>query len=95
MLAEGKTQKEIASHMGVAPSSVSTWLKNHRNGVVPKTEDKPTVEKKCPTCRYRDKPSKGNCNYLTITGHSRPCLVEGCTVYEKGNPVKTVAGLSL
>lgn len=85
MLQEGKTQKQIAEHFGVSPGTMSIWVKHYRAA---------EAGRRCGTCKYREmNKSLGNCNYLGITGHSRGCDPEHCTVYEKGNPVKRkVAG---
>lgn len=41
---------------------------------------------KCDTCIYRAvKNMPWKCEYICITGHSRPCDVDNCIVYKKGN----------
>lgn len=81
LLAEGKTQSEIAKIFGVKSSTMSIWVKKHKEDA--------DADRKCGTCKYRDNtPGRGRCNYLTITGHSRGCSAENCSVYEAGEPGK-------
>ena len=81
LLAEGKTQREMAEIFGVKSSTMSIWVKKHKEDM--------EAGRKCGTCKYRDNtPGRGRCNYLTITGHSRGCSAENCSVYEEGEPRK-------
>lgn len=81
LLAEGKTQREMAEIFGVKSSTMSIWVKKHKEDM--------EAGRKCGTCKYRDNtPGRGRCNYLTITGHSRGCSAENCSVYEEGEPGK-------
>lgn len=81
LLAEGKTQREMAETLGVKQSTMSIWVKKHKEDM--------EAGRKCGTCKYRDNtPGRGRCNYLTITGHSRGCSAENCSVYEEGEPGK-------
>ena len=78
---EGKTHREMAQTLGVKPSTMSIWVKKHKEDI--------EAGRKCGTCKYRDNtPGRGRCNYLTITGHSRGCSAENCSVYEAGEPRK-------
>ena len=59
---------------------------NTKHGIV---QAKTAAKRKCGTCRFRQTtPYCGNCNYLSIAGHSRGCPIIGCTRYEKGTPPK-------
>lgn len=43
----------------------------------------------CRGCIYKARPGAGyGCDYLLITGHSRGCPVEGCTVKETAGQVR-------
>lgn len=80
LLLQGRTSKEIAEFLHVAPSTVGLWIKNNNlqghKTAIPK--------KRCNTCRYREaSKTAGNCDYLRKVGHSRGCPVLGCTEYVK------------
>ncbi len=80
LLLQGRTSKEIAEFLHVAPSTVGLWVKNN-NLQGYKT---PLPKKRCNTCRYREaSKTAGNCDYLRKVGHSRGCPVLGCTEYSK------------
>lgn len=80
LLLQGRTNKEIADFLHVAPSTISFWIwKNNLQEY--KT---PSPKKRCSTCRYREaSKTAGNCDYLRKVGHSRGCPVLGCTEYVK------------
>ena len=40
--------------------------------------------KLCRTCRYRAGNGKRGCDFMYLTGQSRGCDVDECTVYKKG-----------
>lgn len=90
LVGKGLSRQEIADAMGVSYPTVTRWLKDCGLTTVPPEKKKPAqTGKKCSTCKYRDgQPGRGSCNYLSITGHSRGCSPEDCTVYEAGNPDK-------
>lgn len=80
LLLQGRTAKEIAEFLHVAPSTVGIW--NRKNNLQEYKTSQP--QKRCDTCKYREmNKTAGNCDYLRKTGHSRRCPVRGCTVYEK------------
>lgn len=80
LLIQGRTAKEIAEFLHVAPSTVRLWIKNN-NLEEYKT---PLPKKRCSTCRYREaSKTAGNCDYLRKVGHSRGCPVLECTEYAK------------
>ena len=72
-------------------STVYSWL-NPDKCKKPKPESKTASNAdrhKCRTCMFR---ATGNtkgagCSYIEITGHSRGCSVEECSVYQKGDAV--------
>lgn len=80
LLLQGRTNKEIADFLHVAPSTISFWIwKNDLQEY--KT---PIPKKRCNTCRCREaRKTAGNCDYLRKVGHSRGCPVLGCTEYAK------------
>ena len=85
LLIQGRTAKEIAEFLHVAPSTVGLWIKNN-NLEEYKT---PLPKKRCNTCRYREaSKTAGNCDYLRKVGHSRGCPVLGCTEYVKDDRLK-------
>lgn len=90
LVGKGLSRQEIADAMGVSYPTVTRWLKDCGLTTVTPTKREPALTgKKCSTCKYRDgQPGRGSCNYLSITGHSRGCSPEDCTVYEAGNPDK-------
>lgn len=84
LLLQGRTNKEIADFLHVAPSTISFWIwKNNLQ------EYKTSLPKKrCNTCRYREaNKTAGSCDYLRKVGHSRGCPVLGCTEYVKDNRI--------
>lgn len=85
LLLQGRTNKEIADFLHVAPSTISFWIwKNDLQEY--KT---PIPKKRCNTCRYREaSKTAGNCDYLRKVGHSRGCPVPGCTEYVKDDRLK-------
>lgn len=85
LLLQGRTNKEIADFLHVAPSTISFWIwKNDLQEY--KT---PIPKKRCNTCRYREaSKTAGNCDYLRKVGHSRGCPVLGCTEYVKDDRLK-------
>lgn len=88
---EGKGAAEIARLIDAKYSTVYSWL-NPDKCKKPKPENKTASNAdrhKCRTCMFR---ATGNtrgagCSYIEITGHSRKCSVEECSVYQKGNAV--------
>lgn len=88
---EGKGAAEIARLIDAKYSTVYSWL-NPDKCKKPKPENKTASNAdrhKCRTCMFR---ATGNtrgagCSYIEITGHSRGCSVEECSVYQKGNAV--------
>lgn len=88
---EGKGAAEIARLIDAKYSTVYSWL-NPDKCKKPKLENKTASNAdrhKCRTCMFR---ATGNtkgagCSYIEITGHSRGCSVEECSVYQKGNVV--------
>lgn len=88
---EGKGAAEIARMIDAKYSTVYSWL-NPDKCKKPKPESKTASNAdrhKCRTCMFR---ATGNtkgagCSYIEITGHSRKCSVEECSVYQKGNAV--------
>ncbi len=88
---EGKGAAEIARMIDAKYSTVYSWL-NPDKCKKPKSESKTASNAdrhKCRTCMFR---ATGNtkgagCSYIEITGHSRGCSVEECSVYQKGNAV--------
>lgn len=88
---EGKGAAEIARLIDAKYSTVYSWL-NPDKCKKPKPENKTASNAdrhKCRTCMFR---ATGNtkgagCSYIEITGHSRGCSVEECSVYQKGNVV--------
>lgn len=88
---EGKGAAEIARMIDAKYSTVYSWL-NPDKCKKPKPENKIASNAdrhKCKTCMFR---ATGNtkgagCSYIEITGHSRGCSVEECSVYQKGNAV--------
>lgn len=85
LLLQGRTNKEIADFLHVAPSTISFWIwKNDLQEY--KT---PIPKKRCNTCRYREaSKTAGNCDYLRKVGHSRGCPVLGCTEYVEDDRLK-------
>lgn len=80
LLLQGRTAKEIAEFLHVAPSTVGIWIR--KNNLQKYKTSQP--QKRCDTCKYREtNKTAGSCDYLRKTGHSRRCPVRGCTVYEK------------
>ena len=88
---EGKGAAEIARLIDAKYSTVYSWL-NPDKCKKPKPESKTASNAdrhKCRTCMFR---ATGNtkgagCSYIEITGHSRGCSVEECSVYQKGDVV--------
>ena len=88
---EGKSAAEIARLIDAKYSTVYSWL-NPDKCKKPKPESRTASNAdrhKCKTCMFR---ATGNtkgagCFYIEITGHSRGCSVEECSVYQKGNAV--------
>lgn len=88
---EGKGAAEIARMIDAKYSTVYSWL-NPDKCKKPKPENKTASNAdrhKCRTCMFR---ATGNtkgagCSYIEITGHSRGCSVEECSVYQKGDAV--------
>ena len=88
---EGKGAAEIARMIDAKYSTVYSWL-NPDKCKKPKPESKTASNAdrhKCRTCMFR---ATGNtkgagCSYIEITGHSRGCSVEECSVYQKGDAV--------
>lgn len=88
---EGKSAAEIARLIDAKYSTVYSWL-NPDKCKKPKPESRTASNAdrhKCKTCMFR---ATGNtkgagCSYIEITGHSRGCSVEECSVYQKGNAV--------
>ena len=88
---EGKGAAEIARLIDAKYSTVYSWL-NPDKCKKPKPENKTASNAdryKCRTCMFR---ATGNtkgagCSYIEITGHSRGCSVEECSVYQKGDAV--------
>ena len=88
---EGKGAAEIARLIDAKYSTVYSWL-NPDKCKKPKPESKTASNAdrhKCRTCMFR---ATGNtngagCSYIEITGHSRGCSVEECSVYQKGDAV--------
>lgn len=88
---EGKGAAEIARLIDAKYSTVYSWL-NPDKCKKPKPENKTASNAdrhKCRTCMLR---ATGNtkgagCSYIEITGHSRGCSVEECSVYQKGDAV--------
>ena len=89
---EGKGAAEIARLIDAKYSTVYSWL-NPDKCKKPKPESKTASNAdrhKCKTCMFRTTGynAKGaGCSYIEITGHSRGCSVEECSVYQKGNVV--------
>lgn len=86
---EGKGAAEIARLIDAKYSTVYSWL-NPDKCKKPKPESKTASNAdrhKCKTCMFRTTGynAKGaGCSYIEITGHSRGCSVEECSVYQKG-----------
>lgn len=89
---EGKGAAEIARMIDAKYSTVYSWL-NPDKCKKPKLENKTASNAdrhKCKTCMFRTTGynAKGaGCSYIEITGHSRGCSVEECSVYQKGDAV--------
>lgn len=89
---EGKGAAEIARLIDAKYSTVYSWL-NPDKCKKPKPENKTASNAdrhKCKTCMFRTTGynAKGaGCSYIEITGHSRGCSVEECSVYQKGDAV--------
>lgn len=89
---EGKGAAEIARLIDAKYSTVYSWL-NPDKCKKPKPENKTASNAdrhKCKTCMFRTTGynAKGaGCSYNEITGHSRGCSVEECSVYQKGDAV--------
>lgn len=89
---EGKGAAEIARLIDAKYSTVYSWL-NPDKCKKPKPESRTAsnVDRhKCKTCMFRTTGynAKGaGCSYIEITGHSRGCSVEECSVYQKGDAV--------
>lgn len=89
---EGKGAAEIARLIDAKYSTVYSWL-NPDKCKKPKSENKTASNAdrhKCKTCMFRTTGynAKGaGCSYIEITGHSRGCSVEECSVYQKGDVV--------
>ena len=89
---EGKGAAEIARMIDAKYSTVYSWL-NPDKCKKPKPENKTASNAdrhKCKTCMFRTTGynAKGaGCSYIEITGHSRGCSVEECSVYQKDNAV--------
>lgn len=89
---EGKGAAEIARMIDAKYSTVYSWL-NPDKCKKSKPENKIASNAdrhKCKTCMFQTTGynAKGaGCSYIEITGHSRGCSVEECSVYQKGNAV--------
>jgi len=51
----------------------------------------------CKVCQFRlsrmwDTRLMGHCDYIGVTGKRRPCAVEDCSVYQRGNPMISRTG---
>lgn len=85
LLLQGRTAKEIAEFLHVAPSTVGIWIR--KNNLQEYKTSQP--QKRCDTCKYREtNKTAGSCDYLRKTGHSRRCPVLGCTEYVKDDRLK-------
>lgn len=88
LVAEQKTDKEIAELMGVRERLIRAWIDRHgltgRRWKNRKQEQKgPNADRHlCRKCRYRHEGGRG-CDYILITGKERGCLAEECNMYEK------------
>lgn len=82
---ERKTGKEICGTLKVSAQTLYNFL--HENGIErPRKMQDPTactdqVKKKCIYGNTNGVPS---CDYISVTGHKRPCNAEECTVYRNG-----------
>ncbi len=91
MMAASFASVLVARMIDAKYSTVYSWL-NPDKCKKPKPESKTASNAdrhKCRTCMFR---ATGNtkgagCSYIEITGHSRKCSVEECSVYQKGNAV--------
>lgn len=89
---KAKGAAEIARMIDAKYSTVYSWL-NPDKCKKPKLENKTASNAdrhKCKTCMFRTTGynAKGaGCSYIEITGHSRGCSVEECSVYQKGDAV--------
>lgn len=88
---EGKGAAEIARMIDAKYSTVYSWL-NPDKCKKPKPENKTASNAdrhKCRTCMFRatGNTKEAGCSYIEITGHSRGCSVEECSVYQKGDAV--------
>lgn len=88
---EGKGAAEIARLIDAKYSTVYSWL-NPDKCKKPKPENKTASNAdrhKCRTCMFRatGNTKEAGCSYIEITGHSRGCSVEECSVYQKGDAV--------
>ena len=96
-LQQGMTAKEIAQAFGVIDTTVSRWKKKYNLDIpkAPKAPKPPKPQKPrkkvtvdCKTCIYRvrNKDMPYECDYYSLTGHTRNMgqPEETCSKYEKG-----------
>lgn len=74
--AEHYRSAQIAEIMQIPLGRLNQWISMRKRG---------GSTRNCSRCIYR-MPSylDGRCNYLGLTGHSRPCPADACTVFEPG-----------
>ena len=88
LVAEQKTNKEIAQIMGVNERLVRIWVERHgltgkRRAYKEQEQTGPNRDRHlCVTCKYRHDGAKG-CDYILKTGRPRGCDAAECNVYEK------------
>jgi len=60
-------------------------LKRKADGAAPRGVKDLYTCKKVKTCQYRGKMAGiDTCDYMLVTGHRRPCDIQGCTEYKRG-----------
>lgn len=104
MVKQGKSAKEIIEITGYGRNLVYQYQykirqeqKDHPKEIIPGHNADRHL---CKTCMWRStdnniKSGAAGCEYSLKHNHSRGCKVEDCTVYEKGDPKKTIKPLAL
>lgn len=87
LVEEGYTNREIADRTGIPFGTVGYHAARFRK------KEKESVDNSdrhlCKTCKFRsNRPTVNSCDYADLMKHSRGCMIEECTKYEKGARMK-------
>lgn len=91
LVKQGMSNKEIADQTGIAYQTVWKYARDLREKIEACVGQN-TDRHKCKSCQYRlidhwKQKLHGECDYIGSVG-KRPCKVEDCYVYQKGEPLR-------